>query len=326
MTGIAFGPVPSRRLGRSLGVATVPPKTCSYSCVYCQAGRTRRLETERRPCELPATVAAAVAARLEALADGGRPDYLTLVADGEPTLDARLGETIDRLKPFGVPIAVITNASLAWRPDVRRDLAAADCVSLKIDTVREAVWRRLNRPAPALALGAILDGALELSGAYAGRLLTETMIVDGVNDAEDGVGEVAEFVARLAPACAYLSTPIRPPAEPGVRPPGRAKVEQLHRIMHGEVERVERLDLPEQGPFGSTGEPEKDILGATRVHPMRESALRQLLASAGADWSLVDWLVQQRHLVVLCTGARASTWRGPRRCPGGPAGVRPEIG
>ncbi len=299
MTAVAFGPVPSRRLGRSLGVTTVPIKTCSYSCVYCQAGRTRHLETERRAYESPPAVAAAVAARLEALADGGRPDYLTLIADGEPTLDARLGETIERLRPVGVKIAVITNASLVWRPDVRRDLAAADCVSLKVDTTRETVWRRLNRPAPALALPAILDGALEFSLAYHGRLLTETMIVEGLNDTDDGVWEVAEFVRRLAPECAYLSVPTRPPAEPDASPPPRTRLERLQRVMHDEVARVECLDAPEQGSFGSTGHPTRDILGATRVHPMRESSLRQLLARAGADWSPVERLVKRRLLVVL---------------------------
>jgi len=139
-----FGPVPSRRFGQSLGLNTIPPKTCSYSCIYCQVGRTSHLTTRRAafcdPGELYADVRL-VTTRAEER--GERIDYLTFVPDGEPTLDTGLGDQLDLLKPLGLPRAVITNASLLSHSDVRRELARADRVSMKVDAVRHETWRRI---------------------------------------------------------------------------------------------------------------------------------------------------------------------------------------
>ena len=127
---IAFGPVPSRRLGRSLGINNIPPKTCSYSCVYCQLGRPTKMQIERLGFYPPQRIFREVLRRVdEAWQTGEAIDYLTFVSDGEPTLDIRLGEAIDRLRPLGKKIAVISNASLLWRTDVRNDLTGADWVS-----------------------------------------------------------------------------------------------------------------------------------------------------------------------------------------------------
>jgi wyosine [tRNA(Phe)-imidazoG37] synthetase (radical SAM superfamily) len=197
---ITFGPVPSRRLGRSLGINNIPPKACSYSCVYCQVGPTRDPEITPRALYAPQEILRSVAERLEALAQRGeRVDWLTFVPDGEPTLDANLGEAIDRLRAFGIPIAVISNASLAWRDDVRAALAKADWLSLKVDATDPAVWRQVNRPCPALSLDAILDGIARLASDYRGTLTTETMLVAGVNDTAESVGGVAEYLVGWRP-------------------------------------------------------------------------------------------------------------------------------
>jgi wyosine [tRNA(Phe)-imidazoG37] synthetase (radical SAM superfamily) len=135
---IAFGPVPSRRLGRSLGINNIPPKICTYSCVYCQVGRTHKLQVERRPFYEPQEVLRDVRAKVEKAREAGEPiEYLTFVPDGEPTLDVHLGQEIELLRPLGLPIAVISNTSLIWRQDVREDLMGADWVSLKVDAVEE---------------------------------------------------------------------------------------------------------------------------------------------------------------------------------------------
>lgn len=148
---IAFGPVPSRRLGRSLGINNIPPKACSYSCIYCQVGPTTATETERRSFYPPEEVAKAVAARVKQLeTEGACPDFLTFVPDGEPSLDENLGSAIDLIRSLALPVALITNGSLLWDATVRRDLTCADWVSVKVDTVREDVWRRINRPHPSL--------------------------------------------------------------------------------------------------------------------------------------------------------------------------------
>ena len=174
MDGLAFGPVPSRRLGRSIGINNIPPKACTYSCAYCQVGRTRELRTERMRVFEPADIAEEVRRVVDGARESAeRIDYLSFVPDGEPTLDSRLGETIDSLRPAGIPIAVISNGSLLWREDVRQDLLKADWVSLKVDAVDERAWRRVDRPHRALRLGQILDAMLAFRDAFQGCLVTE---------------------------------------------------------------------------------------------------------------------------------------------------------
>jgi len=132
---IAYGPVPSRRLGRSLGINNIPPKVCSYSCVYCQLGNTTDMPVERESFYKAEELAQSVKQKVKQARERDEPiDYLTFVPDGEPTLDRNLGKEIELLKPLNIKIAVITNASLIWRQDIRKDLQKADWVSLKVET------------------------------------------------------------------------------------------------------------------------------------------------------------------------------------------------
>ena len=295
---IAFGPVPSRRLGRSLGINNIPPKACTYSCVYCQLGRTTRMQVERRAFYPPEEVLKEVRDKVAKARERGEAvDYLTFVPDGEPTLDANLGRAVELLRPLGIPIAVISNASLVWREDVRRDLAKADWVSLKVDSRREAVWRRINRPHRTLQLTAILEGMLEFAEVYPGELVTETMLVEGVNDSGAHLQPVADFLAELRPGRAYLSIPTRPPAEVGVRSPDEEALNQAYQILSKRVERVEYLIGYEGNAFACTGNAQEDLLSITAVHPMREEAVAELLARAGADWPVVHRLIAQGQLV-----------------------------
>jgi wyosine [tRNA(Phe)-imidazoG37] synthetase (radical SAM superfamily) len=211
---IAFGPVPSRRLGRSLGINNIPPKVCTFACVYCQLGRTIKMQAARRAFYEPEQVLRDVHDKVEKASEAGEAiDYLTFVPDGEPTLDIHLGREIELLRPLGIKIAVISNASLIGREDVRESLLEADWVSLKMDSTQEEIWRKIDRPYGALRLAPILDGALEFAHAFKGKLVTETMLVKGINDDDDQIRDVAGFLARLEPATAYLAIPTRPPAE-----------------------------------------------------------------------------------------------------------------
>ena len=159
---VVFGPVPSRRLGRSLGINNIPPKVCSYACAYCQVGHTLHKRSRRRAFYAPEEIGCEVESRLEALArKGERVDYLSFVPDGEPTLDENLGRHIETLAKFKIPVAVITNSSLLCLPDTREQLAMADWISLKIDTVDKTVWQTLSRPHGGLDLDSILEGNLE---------------------------------------------------------------------------------------------------------------------------------------------------------------------
>ncbi|MFC2037916.1 radical SAM protein, partial [Chloroflexota bacterium] len=205
---ITFGPVPSRRLGRSLGINNIPPKLCTYACVYCQLGRTTKMQVERRAFYEPDDILCGVQEKVAITKEAGKSiDYLTFVPDGEPTLDIHLGQEIELLRPLGLPIAVITNASLIWRQDVREDLLGADWVSLKVDAVEEEIWQRVSRPHGRLKLASILEGALEFAEVYGGELVTETMLVAGINDSEEHLRAIAGFFARLQTATAYLAIP-----------------------------------------------------------------------------------------------------------------------
>jgi len=292
---IAFGPVPSRRLGRSVGINNIPPKICTYSCVYCQVGRTSRFRVEPEVFYEPRDVVRVVADRIAKSNEA--VDYLTFVPDGEPTLDQNLGVTIELLKPLGIRIAVITNATLIDRQEVRTALRRADWVSLKVDSVHESTWRKTNRPHRQVRLAAMLEGMLEFRKDFSGTLVSETMLVSGLNDDAENLKSVAGFLARLEPEAAYLSIPIRPPAESWVRRSSEEAVAAAHQILGGAVPRVELLIGYEGNAFASSGDPEEDLLSITAVHPMREDAVGELLARTGADGSVVERLVERGMLV-----------------------------
>lgn len=296
----AFGPVPSRRLGQSLGINNVPAKTCSYGCVYCQVGRTNAMQIRRQYLYDPDEVFEAVRDKVDkTLAAGERIDYLSFVPDGEATLDINLGREIDRLRELNIAIAVITNASVIDDPDVQHELAKADLVSLKVDAVRERAWRRVDRPHGRLDLNTILEGMRAFSQMYKGRLLTETLLVHRTNDGEEDVTATAEFISQLHPDVAYLSIPTRPPSEDWVRPPSENAVNRAYQIFADRIDKVECLLGMENGSFGYTGNLEEDILGVTAVHPMRESAVRELLERAGGEWSVIEKMLTDGKIVRL---------------------------
>ncbi len=301
----AFGPIPSRRLGRSLGVNNIPAKVCTYSCVYCQVGRTTAMELERRAFFPPQVIRGDVAAKLEnARRLGEDADYVTFVADGEPTLDVNLGLELELLRPLGVPLAVISNSSLTPREDVRADLAGADWVSLKADAVDEATWRRVNRPHKKLRLAAMLEGMRAFAGDFYGTLATETMLVKGLNDDLAHLRRVADFLAELEPATAYLSVPTRPPAEEEVRPPSEEAVARAYDVFVSAGLRTELLIGYPSDAFAYTGDVEEDILTITAVHPMREEAVAELLAKAGAEWGAVERLLADGLLAAVECGGK----------------------
>jgi len=289
---LAFGPIPSRRLGFSLGINNIPPKHCPYSCVYCQVDRTTALEVKRRDFYPVEQVVCEVKQKISEAARAGRTvDYLTFVPDGEPALDNGPGKLIEALKAFHIPIAVISNASLISEPSVQADLLLADWVSLKVDAVAEREWRQINRPHRHLSLAAILDGILQFRERFWGELVTETMLVEGINDSETVIEALYVFLLRLKPDKAYLSIPTRPPAEAWVKAPGAGA---LQRILAKAPEKIPFMDLlfeTDVSGFVSTGNFEEDILNITAVHPLREEALQKMAAQAGADWSTVEALL-----------------------------------
>ena len=302
METLAFGPVPSRRLGKSLGINNIPAKNCTYSCIYCQLGRTLNMMVERKAFYKPEEILKEVERKVkEATSRNERIDYLTFVPDGEPTLDINLGEEINLIKQIGIPIAVITNASLLWREDVEKDLMDADLVSLKVDAVSEELWRRINRPHKSLSLSKILGGVSNFTREFNHKIITETMLVEGVEYAGE-FEKIAEFLKDLRSLDkAYIAIPTRPPAEEWVKP---ATEETLNRAFQTfteklGVDRVEYLIGYEGNAFAFTGNVEEDLLSITAVHPMRKEAITEFLKKANADWKRVEKLLSGNKLVEL---------------------------
>jgi len=295
---ITFGPVPSRRLGRSLGINNIPPKICTYSCVYCQLGRTHHLQINRESFYTPQEIRQAVKKTVtETQKRQEHIDYLTFVPDGEPTLDRHLGEEIDTCHQFGIKIAVITNASLLWHQDARGDLGNSDYVSLKIDAVHEDTWRRINRPQKSLQLDDILEGITDFAHEFTGKLVTETMLIQTINDTPGELTDIASFITKLHPETSYIAIPIRPPAEPWVQPAGEKIITMAHEIFRKKGLAVEYLMGYEGNAFASTGNPREDVLNITSVHPMKKEAIQKVLKKANKKWNVIEKLLTEEKLV-----------------------------
>ena len=298
---LAFGPVPSRRLGKSLGINNIPAKICSYSCVYCQLGRTVKLKVKRRGFHNPEKMFEIVKEKVDAAkARVEEIDYLTFVPDGEPTLDASLGKEIDLLRQLKIPIAVLTNASLMWREDVREDLLGADYVSLKVDAVSENLWRRVDRPHGSLTTKNILEGIVDFSKEFKGITVTETMLIDNI-DYTDELERIVDFLSEVDPNKAYVAVPTRPPAEDWARPAGEAAVNEAFQVFARKLgyRRIEYLIGYEGNAFAFTGNIEEDLLSIMSVHPMREEGVKELLKKANSDWAVVEKLLVEGKLIEL---------------------------
>lgn len=259
-----------------------------------------------RPCPVetvgpfydPQELAAEVEERVSCAADsGGRVDYVTFVPDGEPTLDRNLGSTLRALRPLGVKTAVITNASLLWLPEVREDLNEADLVSIKVDCVDEVTWHRMNRPHRILRLDAVLGGIRDFSGFYKGEILSETMLVQGLNCDESSLEEVGGYLGSIAPARAYISIPTRPPAERWVLPPTEDETNRAYQIMSRYLRNLEYLLGYEGDAFANTGDPSEDLLSIISVHPMRRSAVDGFLSRAQEPWEMVADLIERGEVL-----------------------------
>jgi wyosine [tRNA(Phe)-imidazoG37] synthetase (radical SAM superfamily) len=265
--------------------------------VYCQLGPTQATAVGRRPYQDHEQLVAEIGRRLDELStQSHRVDFVTFVPDGEPTLDEGLGPTLEALGGLGVPTAVITNGSLLHDPDVRRALAHARWVSVKVDAGDDETWRAINRPDPELRFADVVEGARQFAAAFEGTLVTETMLVEGVNDTEAAVRKTAERIAELSPATAYIGIPTRPPGESWVRPPSEEAIARAFAVFahHGvEAEILSGYPTPD---FAPTADVESELLRITAVHPMRDVEVQHLLDLSGASWARIEPLLAQGQL------------------------------
>lgn len=248
---LVFGPIPSRRLGRSLGINNIPPKVCTYSCIYCQVGSTDTMTIDRKDFYSTDQIYDEVSEKITSIKGSGEKiDYLTFVPDGEPTLDINLGKTIESLKSFGIKIAVITNSSLMWDKEVQNDLRQADWVSVKLDSVYEEIWRKINRPHGSLNLQKIIRGIEEFAFSFSGELVTETMVVKGVNDSIESLSKTAQKICEINPGKSYILIPTRPPVEKSVEPPLEEILNRAFQIYSSLLPDVELIVYSEGTDFG----------------------------------------------------------------------------
>jgi wyosine [tRNA(Phe)-imidazoG37] synthetase (radical SAM superfamily) len=291
---ICFGPIPSRRLGKSLGINNIPSqKICSYSCIYCQVGITNKYSVELQSFYEPKIVELDVENHLKKLDNKNYPDYLTIVSNGEPTLDKNLKEIIARLNKFNIKIAVITNASLLSNPEVQENLINADWVSVKIDSGDEIAWKKINRPYKTISFQSYIQGIINFSNKFEGKLVSETMLVDGINDSFEIVEKTAELVSKVNPSIAYISIPTRPPAVAEVRASKPDTINQAFQIFSDKRSYTELILGFEGTNTGFTGNAEEDILNISSVHPIREDTLLELLNRNNTSFEIVTELITQ---------------------------------
>jgi len=220
-----YGPVPSRRLGLSLGVDIVPMKTCSLSCIYCQVGKTPEITLTRREY---ISVNEILYELENYLKKGVKPDWVTFSGSGEPTLNSGIGKIIKGIRELtDIPVCVITNGTLLWDKQVRRDIIDADAVMPSLDSAIEETFRRICRPHPDLKIRKIIDGLADFRKMYNGKIWLEILFVEGINDSPEELEALREAVKRISPDSIQLNTVVRPPAERSAKPLSRERLEGI---------------------------------------------------------------------------------------------------
>ena len=272
-----FGPVPSRRLGQSLGIDPIPPKTCNWNCVYCQLGRTVPLTNERREYFPRRDILAEVIKALKAH-QPGEIDWVTFVGSGEPLLHSSIGWLIREVKVHThLPVAVITNGSLLYLPEVRQELLVADAVLPTLDAGNPKLYRKINRPHSEIKFERLVDGLISFRKEYKGKLWVEVMLVDGLNDTAQALWEIARILQSIQPDLVHINLPTRPPAEAWVKPPHPESLMRAMAILGYAAEVVH----PTEGSFDLSGHdnPVDAIISIITRHPMRQDQLERTLKS-----------------------------------------------
>lgn len=220
-----FGPVASRRLGLSLGVDIVPFKVCTLDCVYCQLGRTVEKSIERKEY---VGIEPVIAELKQKINEGLNADYITISGSGEPTLNCRLGEFIDAIKKITkIPVAVLTNGTLLYLPDVRADCAKADLVIPSLDAGNQDVFEKINRPHSDISFQKLIDGLCEFRKEFSGPIWLEVFLIEGINTSDSQIAEIKSIIKRIHPDKIQLNTAERPTAETNIN---KVSVDKLNKI------------------------------------------------------------------------------------------------
>jgi len=271
-----FGPVPSRRLGISLGIDLVPMKTCTLNCIYCECGESTHLTLERREYVPFATVKQELSIYFE---NNPPPDYITFSGSGEPTLNSRIGDVLHFIKNHihDIPVALLTNGTLFSQKQVREDIKAATVIIPSLDAATEKVFRKINRPSPHLKVDTIIQGLIQLRKEYRGKIWLEIFIVPGMNDTEQELTALKQAIDKIKPDQIQINTLDRPGSVPTLRAATRQELE--HVIDFWEIENAAIVaDAPEhKAPFPYRKDTASAILGTIARRPCTLTDLSEIL-------------------------------------------------
>lgn len=279
MTKYVYGPVPSRRLGQSLGISPIPSKTCNYNCIYCQLGKTTNLTNQRKRFFNPQDILSEIS---NAINQKGKIDYITFVGEGEPTLSKDLGFLIAETKKItSIPIAVITNGSLLSSRIVREEMRKADVIMPTFDAGNSKLYRSINRPHKEIYFNDLVTGLKKLRQEFSNELWIEVMLIKGINDSVKNLEEIRVFLDRFFPNQVQINIPSRPPMEQWVGIPNHESL-NLGKII---LQSSQILPLDEVGTFGSSlfSTPKDAILSITKRHPLHYNQALEIIHQFNID-------------------------------------------
>jgi wyosine [tRNA(Phe)-imidazoG37] synthetase (radical SAM superfamily) len=304
-----FGPVPSRRLGLSLGVDLVPRKVCTLDCIYCQVGRTTDHRVERGDFVPVDEVLAELERTLPAVP---RPDYITISGSGEPTLNVRLGEVIDRIRRLtDVPVAIITNGTLLADPAVRRDAAKADLVVPSLDAGDEETYQKINRPTRGLTLEALVEGMAAFRREFTGQLWLEVFLAEGVNESDEQVDKIGRLIERIGPDRIQLNTATRPTAEADVRPLSPERLAEIARRLGGKAEVVASFKARKTTAAMPAGE--EQVLAMIRRRPVTAEDIAAGLGAHGSEVAKALGHLMESGLIVRTDRGGQAYWEAAEK-------------
>jgi len=258
-----YGPVPSRRLGRSYGVDIVPFKVCTLDCVYCQLGKTTDRTIERKDY---GPIEPILAELRETLAEGLEADFITIAGSGEPTLNLRLGELIDGIKKItDIPVAILTNGTLLYKKDVRADCAKADVVMPSLDAGDEQTFQKVNRPHNDISIENLISGLCAFREEFVGRIWLEVFFVEGLNTDAEQIAKIRDAIGLIRPDKVQLNTAVRPTAETDIKRLDAEKLQAIAARLGPKCEVVADFSLSHHGKsFENKAE---DVLSILKRRP-----------------------------------------------------------
>ena len=270
-----YGPVPSRRLGKSLGIDPIPSKTCNYQCIYCQLGKTTNFSNTRQNFYPKSEI---IDEMKDAIIENeDKFDYITFVGSGEPTLYKDLGDLIIAAKKFSEkPVCVITNGALLFEKEIQEALIHADVVLPSLDAGDKKSFIKINRPHPSIKFENVIKGFTDFKKKFTGKFWIEIMIMRRINDSREELLKIKDIIDKIKPERIDINVPIRPPAETWVRIPNKNVISLLNEVFNN----YNNINFPEMGKFGVFSlDFEKEILSIIERHPMRQEQILETFSS-----------------------------------------------